>query len=236
MLSVIVPVLDEAERLADALDALATLRTRGCEVIVVDGGSRDGSRAIAAAHADRTVAAPRGRAAQLNAGAALARGEVLLFLHADTRLPPGALDAVAGAVAGRPAGQGWGRVDVRLSRRHAPLRIVDAMMNLRSRATGIATGDQAMFVSRSLFEAVGGFPDLPLMEDVALSARLRRRARPLCLRPRVVASSRRWERDGILRTVVLMWWLRLAFRLGVPPARLHAWYYGRTAGARAASA
>jgi rSAM/selenodomain-associated transferase 2 len=223
------PVLEEAPGIEAALAALQPMRGRGAEILVVDGGSRDGTPELAAAGADRVLASAPGRAAQMNAGARQARGAVLLFLHADTALPGDADRRVRWALAdGRRA---WGRFDVRLSGRHPALRVIEAAMNARSRWTGIATGDQALFVARPLFEAVGGFPDIPLMEDVALAARLRRHGRPACLRARVTTSSRRWERDGIARTVLLMWWLRLAFRLGVPPARLHAWYYGARAGA-----
>lgn len=217
-LSIIIPVLDEAARIAAALAALAPLRARGTEVIVIDGGSRDGTPDRARAGADMVAAAPRGRAAQMNAGAALASGEILLFLHADTSLPPEADRLVIGGLAG--SGRAWGRFDVRIAGEHPILRVVAGMMNLRSRATAIATGDQALFVRRDLFHRVGGFPDIPLMEDVALSRRLKRAGRPLCLRARVVTSGRRWERHGVLRTILLMWRLRLAYFLGADPAQL----------------
>ncbi len=217
-LSIIVPVLNEERSLAATLGALAPLRAGGTEVIVVDGGSDDGSRAVAAPLADRVLAAPRGRASQMNAGARAARGDVLLFLHADTRLPDGAAARVLdGLAAGDRA---WGRFDVRIAGAGALLRIVARGMNLRSRLTGVATGDQAIFVRRDAFEAAGGFPALALMEDVALSKRLRRASRPLCLRARAVTSSRRWERGGVVRTILLMWRLRLAYALGADPARL----------------
>lgn len=216
-LSIIVPALDEAACIGDTLVALASLRARGCEVLLVDGGSIDGTPDIAAPLCDRVLSAPRGRAAQMNAGAAAANGDALLFLHADTRLPPGADTAVAGALA---AGAGWGRFDVRLDGRHILLPLVAALMNLRSRLSGIATGDQAMFVRSTLFLDLGGFATLPLMEDVELSRRLRARGRPACLRLQVTTSARRWQRHGVLRTIVLMWRLRLAYALGVAPERL----------------
>jgi len=218
---VIVPALDEAQAIGATLAALAPLRARGHEVIVVDGGSADGTPDLARPHADRVLTSPPGRARQMNAGAAAARGEVLLFVHADTRLPADADAAIARALA---AGRVWGRFDVRLAGRHALLRVVERAMNLRSRLTGIATGDQALFVRRAPFDAAGGFPEIPLMEDVALSRRLRARARPACLGERVTTSARRWERQGVLRTVVRMWLLRLAYALGVAPARLARWY------------
>ena len=221
-LSVIVPALDEGETIAATLARLQPLRGRGHEVLVVDGGSRDDTRARAAALADRVLQAPRGRARQMNAGAAQAAGDLLWFVHADTLVPPDADRLLVAALAGR--GAAWGRFDVRLSGRRTLLRLIGRLMNLRSRLTGIATGDQGLFVSRELFGRVGGFPDLPLMEDVELSRRLRRELRPLCLRQRLVTSSRRWKQRGVLRTVALMWYLRAAWALGVPAQRLAARY------------
>jgi len=217
-LSIILPVLDEADIIADALAALAPLRQRGAEVIVVDGGSRDGTVDLARPAADRVIASPRGRAAQMNAGAALARGAVLLFLHADTRLP-GNADALVLAGLER-SGRAWGRFDIDIAGRSPLLAIVAAAINLRSRLTRIATGDQAIFVSRDVFAAVGGFPEIALMEDVALSRTLKRISRPVCVAAKVTTSGRRWEQHGVLRTVVLMWRLRLAYFLGAEPAAL----------------
>jgi rSAM/selenodomain-associated transferase 2 len=217
-LSVVVPTLDEAAGIEATLRRLQPLRARGHEVVVADGGSRDGTAATAAPLADRVVAAPRGRARQQNAGAAAATGDVLLFLHADTLAPPDADRLVLDGL--RRTGRGWGRFDVRLSGRHPLLRLTGRLIALRSRLSGIATGDQAVFVRRDWFEGAGGFPDIPLMEDVALTRVLRRRGRPLCLRARVVTSSRRWEEQGIARTILLMWRLRLAYALGADPHRL----------------
>jgi rSAM/selenodomain-associated transferase 2 len=221
--SIIVPVLNEAALVGDALARLQPFRERGHEVIVVDGGSRDATAANAAGLADRVLVAPPGRARQMNAGAAAASGAVLIFLHVDTRLPPDADRLIDMALDG-PA-YVWGRFDVRLSGRAPLLRVIETLMNWRSRLTGIATGDQAIFVETSEFRAIGGYADLPLMEDIDFSRRLNCGSRPACLRDTVVASSRRWEARGILRTVLLMWTLRLAFYLGVSPARLHRWYY-----------
>jgi len=212
------PVLEEQAHVVQALEHLAPARAAGAEVIVVDGGSRDATRALAAPLADRVIEATRGRARQMNAGAQVARAPILLFLHADTRLPERAVEAV-GAALGRD-GTAWGRFDVRIEGRHPLLRVVAASMNARSRLTGIATGDQAIFVRREAFERVGGFPDIPLMEDVAISRALRRESRPACLRERVTTSGRRWERHGTLRTIVLMWRLRLAYALGADPRGL----------------
>ncbi len=226
-LSIIIPVLNEAAAIGDALAALAPCRARGVEVVVVDGGSRDGTAAIAHPLADHLLSAPRGRGSQMNAGATVAKGEVLLFLHADTRLPPDAERLVLmGLQASKRA---WGRFDVTIAGRSPLLRLVAAMMNLRSRLTGIATGDQAMFVTREAFAQAGGFPDIPLMEDIVLSRRLKRIGRPACLPARVVTSGRRWDQHGIVRTTVMMWRLRLAFFLGAEPARL-ARRYGYGAG------
>ncbi|MDQ3025006.1 MAG: TIGR04283 family arsenosugar biosynthesis glycosyltransferase [Pseudomonadota bacterium] len=216
-LSIIVPVLDEARAIDAALRALQQLRAAGAEVIVVDGGSLDATRSLASPLADRVIDAPRGRASQMNAGARASRGEVLLFLHADTLLPPDALDAISRLDG---AGRDWGRFDVAIAGAGPLLALVARLMNARSRASGIATGDQAIFVRRAAFEAVGGYPAIPLMEDVALCKALKRRSAPLCLRSRVETSARRWERHGTLRTIVLMWRLRLAYALGADPHRL----------------
>ena len=224
-ISVVVPVLDEAESIGRSLRPLQSLRGRSIEVIVADGGSRDGTRRVARPLCDRVLDAVRGRARQMNAGAGVARGRVLLFLHADTRLPSGWNRAVEDALGRR--GHEWGRFDVRLDGSHPTLRIVERAMNLRSRLSGIATGDQAMFVTREAFDAVGGFPDIALMEDVALSRVLRARTSPACLRARVVTSSRRWESKGIARTIVLMWRLRLAYALGADPKKLARLYRSR---------
>ena len=212
-LSVVLPVLNEARILAPALQALAPLRARGHEVLVVDGGSEDGTPAIAAPLADRVLAAPRGRARQMNAGAAASTGDVLLFLHADTALPADAEKEILEKL----QFHSWGRFDVEIDGASPLLPVVAFFMNLRSRLTGIATGDQAIFVRR---EAFTGFPEIALMEDIAFSAAMKRRGAPACLRAKVTTSGRRWERLGALRTVVLMWRLRLAYRLGAPPDEL----------------
>ncbi len=219
-ISVIIPALNEADGIAAALLALQPLRARGHEVLVVDGGSTDATTARAVGLCDRLLQAPRGRARQMNAGARAAGGDVLWFLHADTLVPADA-DAVLLEALARRA---WGRFDVRLSGPQPLLRVVEALMNLRSRITGIATGDQGLFVRRQVFERVGGFPDIPLMEDITLSRALRCHGAPACLRARLVTSSRRWERHGVLRTILLMWRLRFDYWRGVPPARLAARY------------
>jgi rSAM/selenodomain-associated transferase 2 len=220
-LCIVVPVLDEADGLADRLLDLQKFRDRGARVVVVDGGSHDTTLEIAREHADLAFRAPRGRGAQMNAGAAACPAQVLLFLHADTRLPDNADALIEHAVLGKRA---WGRFDVGIDSAQPLLRFVERAMNLRSRWTGIATGDQALFVRHDLFCAVGGFPDIPLMEDIAISRMLLRHGPPACLRERVVTSARRWERRGVLPTILLMWRLRAAFFLGADPARLASKY------------
>lgn len=217
-LSIVMPVLDEAEMLPDALRRLAPLTARGVEIIVVDGGSTDDSAAIAVRAGVRLLRAPRGRAIQMNVGARCARHAVLLFLHADTELPPAAVDRVLAAL--RDGRHVWGRFDVEIHDGGPVLRIVALLMNLRSRLTGIATGDQAIFVTRRAFREVGGFPFQPLMEDVELSKRLLKRSRPACLRDRVHTSARRWAKNGTWRTIRLMWRLRWQYWRGRPAEAL----------------
>jgi rSAM/selenodomain-associated transferase 2 len=225
MLSIVVPVLNEAAIVEEALARLESLRARGAEVIVVDGGSGDGTPELVAQLADRVVTAPAGRARQMNDGAQSAKGDVLLFLHADTMLPDKADRLIDKALKG---GRQWGRFDVRLDGRSRWLPLVAAMMNWRSWLSGIATGDQAIFVRREAFEAVGGFPDIPLMEDIAISGALKRFGRPARIRERVTTSGRRWDENGLAETILLMWRLRLAFYFGADPGRLAARYgYGR---------
>jgi rSAM/selenodomain-associated transferase 2 len=227
-LTIVIPVLNEATIIVAALRALAPLRARGVEIIVADGYSRDDTARLAEPLADRVITVRRGRGTAMNAGAALGTGDALLFLHADTALPDGANCLIDAALAHRA----WGRFDLRIAGRHPLLAVVARMINWRSRATGIATGDQAIFVSRKAFEAVGGFPDLPLMEDIAISRRLKRLCRPFCIATPAVTSGRRWEHNGVIRTILLMWRLRLSYYLGVEPALL-ARLYGEVPGSTA---
>jgi rSAM/selenodomain-associated transferase 2 len=216
-ISIVVPVLNEAAALPALLQALQPLRAQGHELITADGGSDDASPAVARPWADHWLQAPRGRARQMNAGAAQARGDWLLFLHADTQLPPEAATLLQQAW---QQGAAWGRFDVQISGQAAMLRVVAALMNLRSRLTGVATGDQALFVRRSLFQQLGGYAEQPLMEDIELSRRLKRLARPACLRARVQTSGRRWEARGVWRTIFLMWRLRWRYWRGESPDSL----------------
>jgi rSAM/selenodomain-associated transferase 2 len=217
-LSIVVPCLNEASFIVRCLQALCQLRCRGNEVIVVDGGSDDDTVQLARPLSDRLIQAPRGRAAQMNAGAREAVGEILVFLHADTLLPPDAQEQIA-----RASHAVWGRFDVAIEGRHPLLGVVASAMNLRSRATGIATGDQAIFVRRDAFP---GYAEIPLMEDIAFSVAMRRRGRPACLAGPAVTSGRRWEERGVLRTIFLMWRLRLLYFCGARPDDLARLYRG----------
>ncbi|MCH8544482.1 MAG: TIGR04283 family arsenosugar biosynthesis glycosyltransferase [Alcanivorax sp.] len=222
-LSVIVPVRNEAQRLAVTLMPLQDWRTRGVEVLVVDGGSDDDSAACAAEFADRVLLSPAGRALQMNHGAQHARGQWFWFLHADT----GVTSQHLAALQALPEDARWGFFRVRMSAPSPLLRCVAALMNLRSRSTRVATGDQGILVKRALFQAVGGYPALPLMEDVALSKVLRAQAAPRVLGPALTVDSRRWAQHGTWRTIMLMWRLRWRYWRGDDPQRLHALYYGR---------
>lgn len=221
-LSVVIPALNEAAGMSATLQALEPMAARGAQLLVADGGSVDGTAPLAQAGGAQLIHAPRGRALQMNAGAQQANGDILLFLHADTRLPPEADRLIAQALANGP--HVWGRFDVCIEGQPRMLRVIAACMNWRSRWTGIATGDQALFMTRAAFDAVGGFPVQPLMEDIEMSARLLKISRPVCLRARVVTSGRRWETQGVWRTVLLMWRLRLAYWRGAAPERLAALY------------
>jgi rSAM/selenodomain-associated transferase 2 len=223
-LSIVIPVLNESAGIEGCLSALAPLRARGVEVIVADGGSTDNTRELAAPHCDAVVIGPSGRAFQMNAGFERATGDVLLFLHADSRLPDQADELILQGHQG--SGRPWGRFDVVIEGRHALLPVIAWFMNRRSRLTGIATGDQGIFVTRAAFEQAGKYASIRLMEDVALCNKLRRTGPPLCLSQRIVTSGRRWERHGAMRTILLMWRLRLAYFLGADPNRLAETYYG----------
>jgi rSAM/selenodomain-associated transferase 2 len=221
--SVIIPLLNEAAGVAGFFAHWRELRARGAELLLVDGGSQDGTVPLIERAGFAVLRSARGRARQMNAGASRASGGILIFLHADTRLPEGALELVRHSL--RPP-HCWGRFDVQIVGREPILKLVARCMNLRSRLSGIATGDQAIFLQRWAFDRVGGFPDQPLMEDVEISARLRSLAPPVCLKETVATSGRRWQACGIGRTILLMWSLRLAYWLGVPAPALARLYGG----------
>jgi rSAM/selenodomain-associated transferase 2 len=220
-ISIIIPVLNEQHKLAATLECLQEYRQQGHEVIVVDGGSSDNTQHIARQAADTVVESLAGRARQMNAGAAKATGQACLFLHADTVLPKNALQLISSLNSSRPF---WGRFDIRLSSNRKIFRLIEYMVNLRSRLTFIATGDQAIFIESDLFKNAGGYPDIALMEDIAISRILKKQLRPVCFKDRVVTSSRRWETKGVLATILLMWKLRLYYFFGVSPERLSKLY------------
>ncbi len=220
-LSIIVPILNEIELLPELMTHLQYWQRRGCEVLLVDGGSEDGSADVAEAIGFKVIRSARGRASQMNAGAAQAKGRVLVFLHADTRMPNDGIEQIFSALKGHH----WGRFDVRISGDALMLAVIAFFMNIRSRLTGIATGDQAIFVASDLFVEVGGFNEQPLMEDIELSKRLRKVNHPACLCTKVTTSGRRWLTHGLWRTVLLMWRLRWAYWRGVSAEQLTKEYF-----------
>lgn len=222
--SLIIPLLNEGTQLQSLQESLGRFPRQQLELIAVDGGSVDDTPTRVAAFVDQVISAPKGRASQMNAGAAVASGDVLLFLHADTRLPDNFLSVLKNNFL--PSAKCWGRFDVQLSGRHLAFRVISSFMNGRSRLTGIATGDQAMFMRRDAFQQVGGFPAIVLMEDIALSKNLKQISPPFCSREKVITSSRKWQVNGIVATVLLMWRLRLAYFFGASPERLAKIYYG----------
>lgn len=219
--TIVIPTLNEETEIQSCLIQLQGLRAQGIEVIVVDGGSIDKTPQMVEGLCDQFISTRRGRASQMNAGARHSKGEFIFFLHVDTRLPEKFSDMVPSIEAGTYC---WGRFDVKLSGKHWSFRAIETMMNLRSRLTGIATGDQVIFISHKLFREVDGFPEIALMEDIAMSQNLKNICPPLCLRQKVLASSRRWEKYGIIRTVLKMWWLRFSYFIGVDPVSLARQY------------
>lgn len=222
-LSIIVPALNEAAHIADTLAPLQRMRDKGAQVVFVDGGSRDATTQIAATQVDELITSVPGRAAQMRAGAAIARGESLLFLHADSHLPDRADQAIFDALTERKFQ--WGRFDVEITGQHFMLPVIAWFMNKRSRLTGIATGDQGIFMTRAAYDQCGGFPLQPLMEDIDICKRLRKIGPPACLHEKIITSGRRWEKHGVWRTIRLMWWLRLRYFLGATPEDIHRAYY-----------
>lgn len=220
-ISIIIPVLNEADTIEQALKNLSSIAGDCCEIIVVDGGSDDNTVALAKPLVDKTITTKNsGRALQMNAGASAASGHSLLFLHCDTRLPGNFFKISKIITTAR-----WGFFMVRLSGHSRWFRLVEAMMNIRSRVSRVATGDQGLFLSRQCFDELSGFADMAIMEDVELCKRLRRCSPPVVIGNKLVTSSRRWEKNGIVKTIVLMWWLRLLYFLGAPPDKLVSYYY-----------
>ena len=219
--TIVIPILNEEVEIQACLMQLQGLRARGFEVIVVDGGSVDKTPQLVEGLCDQFISTKRGRAAQMNAGAGQAKGEFIFFLHVDTQLPDEFSEWIPLIEADSLC---WGRFDVKLSGKHYVFRVIEWMMNLRSRLTEIATGDQVIFVSRKLFREVHGFPEIALMEDIAMSQRLKSICSPLCLRQKVLTSSRRWEKHGIISTILRMWWLRFSYYIGVDPIKLARQY------------
>ncbi len=225
-ISIIIPVLNEAQHIQVFLLALQPLREQGHEIILVDGRSEDDTCTLARPYVDRMMSANRGRAKQQILGAKMATGQIFLFLHADTQLPPNSAQIILNALAvNQSHGSLWGRFNVRLSGQHFLFRIIEKMMNWRSCLTKIATGDQAIFVAKLLYHDMGGMPDIDLMEDIEFSKRLKQASPPICLTSTVVTSSRRWEKNGILKTIFFMWSLRLQYFWGVKPEVLAKKYY-----------
>ncbi|MDH5361019.1 MAG: TIGR04283 family arsenosugar biosynthesis glycosyltransferase [Gammaproteobacteria bacterium] len=223
-LSIIIPALNETRTITSTLISLQGLRQSGHEVILVDGGSTDDTVSLAEGLVDQIVHTDPGRGRQMNAGASHAWGDTLLFLHADSLLP----DAITTHISRALSKREWGRFNVRLSGRNPLFRIIERLINIRSCVSGIATGDQAIFLSRSLFEQLGGYAELPLMEDIELSNRLKAFGRPACVSAAVITSSRRWEHNGIIKTVLLMWRLRWGYYRGIPAETLAKEYYPKT--------
>ena len=218
--SVIIPTLNEADTIEQTLSWVR--QASACEIVVVDGGSDDDTVECARPYADQLISAPRGRARQMNAGARAAAGEALLFLHADT-LPPARFAELLVAALAEPEVVG-GRFDVHVDAPGLVFRMIGGLMNLRSRFTGIATGDQGIFVRRGVFETIGGYPEWDIMEDLEFSHQLKRAGKIACLRARVKTSARRWQKHGVTKTILLMWGLRLCHFFGVSPTALKAFY------------
>ena len=222
-LSIIVPVFNEAKTIIASLDALQQFRKAGHEIILVDGGSTDNTVALSQNFVDKVIKSDKGRAKQMNAGAREAQGDIFLFLHADTVLPKNIESLIVESLS--YSKYVWGRFNVRLSGKNLAFRIIETFMNKRSCLTGIATGDQAIFIQKNMFREVNGFPDIPLMEDIEISKKLKHYSKAVCIKEKVITSSRRWEEHGILRTVLLMWSIRLGWFLGISAERLNKIYY-----------
>ena len=220
-LSIVIPTLNESDQIEQCLNNLQPLRHRGHEIIVVDGGSNDNTVPLASSLCDRIIQSERSRSIQMNAGSASASGQCILFLHADTDLPEDVVDIFSKIINIENV---WGRFDIQLSGQSWMFRIIETCMNIRSRATGIATGDQVIFVGKELFSKVNGFPEIALMEDVAISKLLIKFSKPICFTEKVVSSSRRWKENGIIKTIIKMWIIRLLYYFQFDTERLAKLY------------
>ena len=220
--SIIIPTFNEANNIAMTLDNVSSLVEQGHECIVVDGGSSDETASICSAYPVTFLHSDKGRATQLNYGASHASNTVLVFLHADSLLPACAVMEINKRLGNKTS---WGRFNVKFTGKHFLLKVIAALMNVRSCITGIATGDQAMFVFKDIFESVHGFPEISLMEDIALSKTLKQYSTPACIKQAVITSSRRWETNGYIKTILLMWKIRLLYFFGVPADKLAKMYH-----------
>lgn len=224
-LSIIIPVLNENNYLLATLKSLADLKKNKHEIIIVDGGSQDNIFEISKSYTDAIFISEKGRAHQMNTGAKQASGDVLWFLHADSLIPNHADEFIINAL--QTTRSVWGRFNIQLSGIHWVFRIIEKLINSRSLLTGIATGDQGIFVLRTEFEKINGYANISLMEDIHLSKRLKKISRPACLKENIITSSRRWESNGIIKTVILMWCLRFAYFIGTPTNKLAKLYNGQ---------
>ena len=219
-ISIIIPVLNEEQSVKALLQQLQIYRQQGHEVIVVDGGSHDETVSISKPLADKVIMSESGRARQMNKGVAESTNEVLWFLHADTSIPENVIETIQESLNEYE----WGRFNIKLSGLHFLFRVVEKMINIRSCLSGIATGDQGIFVKRKTFESIGGYSEIPLMEDVTLSKKLKTTHQPACIKETLTTSSRRWEKNGIIKTILLMWYLRFLYWIGVTPDKLTKLY------------
>ncbi len=219
-IAIVIPVRNEAAMLPQALQRLKALQGVD-EIVFVDGESSDGSAALIQAAGFICLLSTAGRAKQMNMGTAQTKSEIILYLHVDTAISSSHISDIKKTYNQAFA---YGRFDVSLSNKRLTYRIISFFINLRSCLSKVATGDQGIFVRRTMFEAVGGYPEIPLMEDIALTKALRRKGKVLCLRNKLETSSRRWEQHGVMRTVWLMWKLRFLYWLGVSPEKLAGMY------------